>query len=356
MLPSGYHASRAAFRAKAMQAGGRLRTFEHGAAGLHTDTAWFGKDAAASVLVIASGTHGVEGYAGAACQLHFIDSIAAWRPFMSDRLAFLLVHAVNPWGYLHDRRVTVEGVDLNRNFVDFPLAGRPPSAYGAFHDRLMRRYRPLPMGWWNEVRLLAGALTPARRRRLQQAVSAGQYDHPHGLFYGGQAPTESRRVWEAIMQAFLQQRRQAFLLDLHTGLGRRGAGELISYLPPDDPGFRRLSGWYGGQLRSMAAGDSVSAAVEGTLTQAFDRALAGESYAVGLEFGTRPALAVLNALRADHWFHHVAGEPARHRERVKRRMRDAFSGKDADWMERVMARFDEVVRMTVEGMTEPGPD
>lgn len=60
-----------------------------------------------------------------------------------------------------------------------------------------------------------------------------------------------------------------------------------------------MSLWFGGRLKSTAGGDSVSAQVQGTLTAAFDRAMAGRGYAVGLEFGTRSPLAVLDAMRAD---------------------------------------------------------
>lgn len=310
---------------------------------LSTDCALFGTANASSLIIIASGTHGIEAYAGAACQLHWMEGFQTSS--RDSDLAWLLVHAVNPWGYLHDRRVTQEGVDLNRNFVDFPVAPAPGgSSYARYHDVLVSDFQPLPKGSLNEARLLAHGLTAERRRALQAAITAGQYERADGLFFGGLAPTSSRRVWEEIVRDHAMHRRSAFLLDLHTGLGGYGEGELISYLPPDAPDFKRMSAWFGGELKSMAGGESVSAAVAGTLTAAFDRMVPAQSYAVGLEFGTVPALKALYALRFDQWCHNNAATlPAALRDEARRKMRAAFAPADRQWLEHILARFDEVM-------------
>lgn len=354
-LPDDYLQSRDRFRDLATRVGAAQHAYyyddaENAALRLSTDTAYLGQAQAQTLVVIASGTHGVEGYAGAACQFHFMESYGVRHA--GDGIGYLLVHAVNPWGFFHDRRVTQEGVDLNRNFVDFAASAQAGADYAAYHDLLVTRFRPLPRGLWNEARLLSHALTRARRAKLQAAVTAGQYAYPDGLFYGGAAPTASRMVWEEIVQTFASGRRRAFLLDLHTGLGKRGAGELISYLPSSSTEFRQMARWFGGDIKSMASGESVSAAVEGTLTAAFDRAVAGQSYAVGLEFGTCAPLAVLNALRADHWHHnHAAQLPQSARERVRRKMKTAFAAADRQWCDQVATRFDQVIEQLVHGLT-----
>jgi hypothetical protein len=354
MLPSGYLESRSRFHQLANALGAEPRSFFHGeetgdGIRLSTDAVYLGPADAPTVVLIASGTHGVEGYAGAACQFRFMQTYRAC--YASSGIAYLLVHAVNPWGFLHDRRVTREGVDLNRNFIDFPAANRPPSGYRAYHHLLVSNFRPLPAGLWNELRLFSLALTRERRKSLQAAITAGQHEHPDGLFYGGSGPTQSRIVWEQIIDAYLRERKRAFLLDIHTGLGKRGVGELISYLPPSSGDFQRMSRWFRGGLKSMASGDSASAAVEGTLTAGFDRSVSAQSYAIGLEFGTRAPLAVLNAMRADHWYHNDAARLSeKQRERVRRKMRNAFSASDARWHEQLVVRFDQVMEQLVEGL------
>ena len=354
MLPSNYLESRQHFRMLAGNVGAVQRIFLHdvaeeGDVPLSTDVAYLGPPDAQTIVVIASGTHGVEGYAGAACQLHFMQT---WSQHCATKpVAWLLVHAVNPWGYFHDRRVTQEGVDLNRNFVDFPLSAHSRSTYAAYHDLLVSHYRPLPSGLWNELRLLSHGLTRKRRRALQAAITAGQYDRPDGLFFGGHAPTQSRRVWERIMASYVDGREHAFLLDIHTGLGQSGASELISHLPPASEGFRSMSRWFAGRLKSTAGEDSVSAQLEGTLTAAFDRAMAGRGHAVGLEFGTSLPLAVLDAMRADQWYRNNAARlPHSEGERVRRRMKAAFCRDDVNWCRSLLEQFDQTLEQLLAGL------
>lgn len=345
MLPSNYAESRDTFNALAGKIGAERKRFVHDKeAALSTDVAYLGAPDARRLVVIASGTHGVEGYAGSACQLHFMRHYRERHAV--EGTAFLLVHAINPWGYFQDRRVTREGADLNRNFVDFPLPPQARSGYGRFHERLVERFRPMPFGLWNEMRLLGGALSASKRKAIQAAITAGQYDHPDGLFFGGTAPTKSRIVWEEIVATYAQDRDIAFLLDIHTGLGKYGEGELISYLPSSSENFRRLSAWFGGEMRSMASGESVSAAISGDLTAAFDRAIDGESYAVGLEFGTRPPLAVLYAMRADQWYWNNAQRLSpHHREWARAKMKNVFAPSDMAWHDSVITRFEGVMSM-----------
>lgn len=355
MLPSSYLESREAFLRLGANLGAKPGRFfyddiANGSPRLSTDIVYLGPGDAPTIVVVASGTHGVEGYAGAACQLQFMQTYQ--NRFANNGIAYLLVHAVNPWGFFHDRRVTREGVDLNRNFVDFPVTDREHSGYRAYHKRLITNFRPFPARFWNEVRLLSCAFTSKRRQALQAAITAGQYEYADGLFFGGTAVTQSRRLWEEIIRANVGGRKRAVLLDIHTGLGRRGVGEIISYLAPSAADFQQLSRWFDGGIKSMASGDAVSTAVEGTLTAAFDRMVVGKSYAIGLEFGTRSPIAVLNALRADHWYHNNAAVlPEAQREKVRQKMKDAFAASDARWHAQVIERFALVMQQLTQGLT-----
>lgn len=361
MLPLDYEDSRRRFLMLAAAAGAAVRSFPLRQAGadappLFTDTALLGPDDARALLVIASGTHGVEGYAGAACQFHFLQHHA--QRHAASGMAFLLVHAVNPWGYAHDSRVTEEGIDLNRNFVAFPRpAGRAAAdeAYGRFHRLLVEDYRPFPRGLLNEIKLLSHGVSTGRRRRLQQAVTAGQHAYPQGLFYGGHAPAQSRMTWEQIMHALVEPYPTALLLDLHTGLGRRGCAELMSELAHRDADFQTMSRWLGGRVKSMADNESVSAPLSGTLTAAFMESGCGgrKRYAVGLEFGTCSPLTVLNALRADQWLRNHAGEaPRKERQRIQAMMRRAFCVSDSRWLAQITTHFEETVSQLLAGLAE----
>jgi hypothetical protein len=63
-----------------------------------------------------SSTHGVEGYCGSGFRWTGWQRLGA-AGLPSDT-AVVMVHAINPYGFAWTRRVTEEGNDLNRNYVD----------------------------------------------------------------------------------------------------------------------------------------------------------------------------------------------------------------------------------------------
>src|SRR6184192_139570 len=94
---------------------------------LGTDAAYFGDPDARKLVVIVSGTHGPEGYSGSAAQLLFLR--AKLHAKLPPSTGVLLVHALNAYGFAWDRRVTEEGCDLNRNFIDFSNPVPPNPGY-----------------------------------------------------------------------------------------------------------------------------------------------------------------------------------------------------------------------------------
>jgi murein tripeptide amidase MpaA len=67
------------------------------------------------VLIFTTAEHGVEGYVGSAMQQRFL---ANYLSRLDPRTTgLLLIHAINPWGMKHHRRVNANNVDLNRTFL-----------------------------------------------------------------------------------------------------------------------------------------------------------------------------------------------------------------------------------------------
>src|SRR5262249_14364712 len=217
-----YPKSRERFCGAADSAGAQLSRYvlaEHfGPQGesLSIDVARLGPEDATDALVVLSGTHGVEGLAGAGCQVGFLtDRLYEALP---PSACALLVHALNPHGFAWLRRVNEDNIDLNRNFVDF--SHPPPStAYEPLHPWLV------PGDWEGDVRVRADAalkqyIKPHGMRAFQQALTAGQYTRSDGLFYGGIAPTWSAQTLEQLLRDQLPEGvRRVAVLDLHTGLG-----------------------------------------------------------------------------------------------------------------------------------------
>src|ERR1017187_1063435 len=116
-----YAAARENFRNAAATASAALERYHNPATGpdalaLSTETAWLGPRNAERVLVIMSGTHGVETFSGSAIQVGLLQSGIAEE--VAKDVGLLLIHAINPSGFAWIQRVTEGNIDLNRNFID----------------------------------------------------------------------------------------------------------------------------------------------------------------------------------------------------------------------------------------------
>ena len=139
-------------------------------------------------------------------------------------------------------------------------------------------------------------------------------------------------------------------IDLHTGLGPTGYGELI-YLGPPGAAKERAVKWYGPEVRDPQEGSSVSAVVTGSIADALQGALpAVQVTPIGLEFGTQPIMSVLTALRADHWLHAVEGRQTPLREAIKKQIRDAFYVDKPAWRAAVYGRTADIVLRAGRGL------
>ncbi len=351
-LTDTYQTSRHRFLTAANEAGAETTTHVHPMRGidgeeLAIDVASIGPDDAGSVLLIVSGTHGVEGFTGSALQHHWFEHHAAMRP---ESLRVVLVHALNPYGFAWVRRVNEDNVDLNRNFVDW---SQPPPAnedYGGLAQLLV------PDAWDEDTQQTTTLQLLAYSEevgfpRLQAVVSGGQYTHPTGVFYGGTGPVWSHRWLAEHLGVLVGGATRLGLIDLHTGLGPWGHGELISHEGGDAPGYQRGTAWWG-DVRSMRDGESVSASLSGDWLGAVEAMAPGvDVTAVALEFGTVDPVTVLQSLRADAVMH-AHGDPlGPGAESVRSQVRSAFADDDPAWFDAVSTRFDEVVTAAMSQLT-----
>lgn len=329
-----YAEARSKFLAAAGAAGGTLKRFAHPERGpdggeLSTDVAWFGPRDADRVLVMISGTHGVEGYCGSGAQIDWLRRGELSR--VPSGTAVMMIHAINPYGFAWNRRVTEDNVDLNRNWIDFekPLPANP--AYVELADVIC------PSGWDTQAqrRSAEGIAAFVQKRGMpafQQAVSGGQYTHPKGIFFGGAGPTWSRRTQTEILRWMLGGASRVAIIDYHTGLGPWGYGEQIAPVPKDSAAFKRAVQWFGAAVTSPSGGTSTSADIVGDGLSAAAALLPhAEVTSVALEYGTLPVMDVLGALRADAWVHNHGDLTSAEGKAIKRQTRDAFYGDRDDW-------------------------
>lgn len=319
---------------------------------LSTDAAWFGPQDARALLVMISSTHGAEGFPGSAAMLDWIGSGGPDR--LPKDVALLAVHAINPYGYAWLRRVTEEGVDLNRNFIDFaqPLPENP--GYDALAEHLV------PASLDAQTLAAADAAIEAYREQhgqtgLTVARTGGQYRHAGGMFYGGTAPTHARRTLEKIVAQWnLAERDLVAVVDYHTGLGPFGYGEPISDHTPDSLNVERAKRWYGRSVTQPRLGTSSSVPKTGLAETGWERMLGEKVSFVALEYGTFPPTNGLKVLRADHWLHNsrnVDWDDPQTQE-IKRAIKDHFAPDDLDWREMVIFRSRQILRLGLAGLEQ----
>jgi hypothetical protein len=304
---------------------------------LALDVARFGAPDAGRLLIVSSGCHGVEGFCGSAIQTALIHDALFHTACDKGDVAVLYLHALNPFGFSWGRRVTQENVDLNRNFCDFSQPLPRNAGYDALADVLVPAEWPPTPG--NEARLL-GYVQRFGLRAAQFAISAGQYSHPDGIFFGGQAPTWSRQTLVAVLHEHAARCDQLGWIDLHSGLGEHGVGEhIFSGLAGDRAAFERATRWWGERITSTTAGTSTSVDLAGELWRAAYQECAQAQYTgIALEFGTVALEQVLHALRAEQWLTNHPEVTGAKAAAIKQQLRDAFYVDTPAWKAAVLAQ------------------
>lgn len=330
-------------RQKFLTAAPKSKQFQCSAQGssgeaLFTDAAYFGELDAPNLLILISATHGVEGYCGSAAQLAFLhDHVLQELP---SSTAVLVVHALNSYGFSWDRRVTFEGCDLNRNFVDFSKGLPINDGYAELAEAIV------------PVDLSSSELAVAQEKMnqykafhgeeaFQSAFSSGQYTHPKGMFYGGEQATEAHRILDQIMDSFsTAPREKVVVIDYHTGLGPYGYGELQCEQASGLDGYERAREIFGHSVTSPALGTSSASVLHGTQAEYWERVYGDRHVYVCLEYGTFDPSLVRGVLTADHWLYAYSPHEANSElgNKIRLATKNAFYPQFEDWKEMVISR------------------
>jgi hypothetical protein len=348
-----YASARKRFFEAAQAHGLEVKSYKHRMPGrdqetLAMDVVLDGAPDADRLLVVSSGVHGVEGFCGSGVQVFALHD-EEFRARARERgVALLYIHAVNPYGFSHIRRVTYENVDLNRNFCDFSKPLPVNLGYPALHPLLLPK--EWPPTWGNKAKL-AWLMWRQGKRAVQTAVSAGQYQFPDGLFFGGKEPTWSNQTLRKVVRSYAAHARHIAWIDLHTGLGPAGKGERILSARNDAHGLADAQKMWGNDVTSFFQESSVSATVSGAMLEAMRQECAQAVFnAISIEYGTQALDEVLAALRAEQWLHRNPRAPAVKKQAIKRQMLDAFFTDTDAWKEQVVSQAREAMLQSVAGI------
>ena len=362
-----YFESREKFRRVVTESGGRLQSHQHpstqGPRGepLSVDVAIFGPPRATKVFFNLNGIHGIESYAGAAAQLQWVASGALQG--LTQDVAAVLVHNINPFGWSHNSQRNEDLLDLNRNFVDFDHV---PSSDEPLHRALAGAiafeelsFAALDRAWRNAL-AVAEAFGKAR---FNAALMVGQYAVPDALKFGGDRPAWSNLLLRQLANEYLARAEKVAIIDWHTGLGEYGQPYPLHPWAEGSESWQRTALWWGEDTVQQGAqglmtegeedGDPTISSVNGSALQALFDAAPDAQFAGGpIEFGTVPFDMIAQAAILDHWLMVYAGCRDLDVRFWKAQMRTFFAPRDPVWEASVLSHAKRLYETMLAGLCE----
>ncbi len=294
------------------------------------------------LLIFTLGEHGVEAFVGAGMLALFLDGYL--EQLDAANTSLLLVHAINPWGMQHGRRVNEANVDLNRSFVASPQDLDPACNpdYRAL-DPLLNPREPAGggAGFWLR---LAQALAANGASALRRATLLGQYHTPAGIYYGGsEVQPETRQVME-LYRRWIPAYPRVLHLDMHTGYGPRWQMSLVAS-PLESRSSAELARDFH-YPRVVKADPSEFYSIQGDMIDyvyglARREAPKTQLFAASFEFGTYgdSLLATIRSLKTsveeNQLAHHGARSEAA-RRKIARAFVELFNPGDPAWREKAV--------------------
>lgn len=187
-----------------------------------------------TLIVLQSGIHGIETYAGSYLQQVFLKDY--FENYRNKGHSILVIHALNSWGLINHRRFTQSGVDLNRNFdTDKKLFKTKNEKYEyarkifenkekVLHPSIDLLMTKLNLIYNNLRERFFGTFTV---KDFRDAVSNGQYEYPKEIGYGGKK-FEPQVMWaQKKLPEIFAKYKKILVYDFHTGLGEKNELHLI---------------------------------------------------------------------------------------------------------------------------------
>lgn len=315
---------------------------------LSIDLTWVGSERPRRALVVMSGVHGVEGFVGSALQVDLLDRLDPAR--LPGDTAVVIVHAVNPWGMAWWRRQNESNVDLNRNWARDRVAPPADVGYAELHDLLCPGGARVP----DDESFLEGIRTYVESRGIdwvRTAISAGQYTHADGLYFGGDRVEESTVILGDLAAERLEAAESVLTLDLHTGHGRYGEPTILSDQPQGSAGDRWVRDRFGSDLVETTVGNpgSTSATKVGQLGHGLAELVPDAEYhSFTLEIGTLSDTRMILAERSEHWVYRHGDRTDPEHAAVVWHHRSASTPDDPEWVAAAMGHGRSVLDRAVE--------
>lgn len=172
------------------------------------------------VLLVISGTHGIEGHAGSALQIGAVrhDLLPT-----GDDWAVVMVHLVNPWGTAWSARENEDNIELLRHPYHLYHPPTPNPDFAFFHDTLQLSEPGTIDDFFERMGAFPTVLAQVPAERLNDSLIRGQASHRDGITYVGDGDTSwSTRLLSEVITTHAAAARQLVILDVHSASGPRG--------------------------------------------------------------------------------------------------------------------------------------
>lgn len=302
-----------------------------------------------NLLVMISGTHGIEAFAGSAVQRWLLD-----QKINTDKTAILLIHGFNLYGFKNSRRVNENNIDLNRNFILSRSTFQPhDEKYGQLNS-FLNPDSPAALNIFSRPGFLARSVINIARfsmESLRSSILKGQYSYPKGIFYGGDKTQNQSILITDLVKTFMKPYKKIFLIDLHTGYGERAKLHLLAGKSTDTNSVNLLKIFAKDEIDF--ADKKNFYAVEGELLTYFANQIKlnteAEISGITFEYGTMDSQKTLGSIESlrrvilENQNFHYSGPNETDKE-IKSLYREMFYPSDEHWRTAVLQQTSEKIK------------
>jgi len=313
---------------------------------LFVDTVWIGPEDAEQVILLISGTHGVEGFIGSACQIGWMSGLKD-EP-LPDNMAALVIHIINPYGMAWLCVETQENIDLNRNFIDYSMPLPSNLYYEQLHD--VFTCHEISGVQRQKAELIKQQFIDNNGFDIfLEAAAKGQYQHEDGFNFGGKSEAWSNTVLKQLLDKYFYQASSVAVIDYHTGLGGYGDAMLISDLAPDTAAAKKLQSWYG-DIHFSAAGD-VGYETTGGLADSIQQSIQqAEVTTIVLEYGTYEIDRIASAMLNRFWLSQHGVQNSEQGIQIKQEIKDCFYPDEPKWQNKTFKCSQQIIKQAIAGL------
>ncbi|MEQ1723273.1 MAG: M14 family metallopeptidase [Pseudobdellovibrio sp.] len=306
------------------------------------------KSGAKNLLIMISGTHGIEGFTGSAVQRYLLDQN------INKNMSVLMVHGFNLYGFKNFRRVNESNIDLNRNFVLNREMFKPDDQKYGLITHFLNPDSQASSGFFSHVVFIISSVRNILyygMETLRSSILKGQYTYPAGVFYGGDKTQIQSFLILDLIKEYVKDYKKVLIVDLHTGYGERAKLHLLAGRSTEQNSLNLLKIYNKDEIDF--ADKKNFYAVEGEMLNYFidkiklnvDAEVAGVTF----EYGTLDSQKTLGSVESlrrvvleNQNFHHPT--EASESEKIKTLYKEMFYPSDIEWRKSVLLQTDDKMK------------